>query len=268
MKMMPLYKISVEHDYFSNGQPRQLKFATHRDCVALFRRRGLSLNSSDKSTIEVLFDADGGGLETQNDTILLTLESLDPQFLLYTEWEGINPMAQYRLSLSGDLRIDDASRTFEMVSPSRGVGAKLLEIAIKPTEEMIERAKGGEPLCCTLHFLAPSRYWEYMIVLNNKEAVELYNKLCRSTIVARDRVQKRDIAFSPFEQVVIDGRTALRARSLEKIPLQERYKIDVKVEGESQGGGIKPILMYSMNHPEVGRYQSDDLETLRIIIKH
>lgn len=263
MKMVSLYTIKVEHNYFSNGQPRHLKFATHRESRDLFRRRGLSLHSPDRSTVEVLFDADGGGVDTKNDVIRLTLVSLDPQFSLYTDWAEFNPAAQYRLSLNGDFETEDASKAFEMVAPSREIGAKPFEIAIHPTDEMVERARNGEPMCCTLHFVAPSRYWEYMFVVNSGST----KQLGKSTILARDRILKRNIPFSTFKQGAMDGNVTLCARSEEKIPMRERYMIDVRLEGESQGGAMKPILMLGMDRPEVGRYQSDDLETLRIIIQ-
>lgn len=268
MKMAPLYKIKVEHDYFSNARPRQLKFATHRECADLFRRRGLSLYSPGRSTVEVLFDADGGGLDTKNDIIKLTLESHDPQFLLYTDWEDINPAAGYRLSLSGDSSIEDASKAFEMVTPSRGIGVKLFEIAIQPTDEMIERAKVGEPVCCTLHFLAPDRYWEYLILIQNTEDMGLISRLGKAVITACDTARKSSVDFSSFQIATIDSGVSLRARSMEKIPMRERYNIDVRMETESpSGGGMKQCLISNMKHPELGKYQSDDLETLRIIIQ-
>lgn len=113
----------------------------------------------------VLFDVNGCDI-VGNEVLEMELSIKDPQFPLYTEWEGFNPRRTYGIRLpaaTGDIDIATATKQRECTTDdSSRPDAGFCKLALSLSQEMAEAAKNGHPQASVLHFKAPVRQWVYV----------------------------------------------------------------------------------------------------------
>ena len=247
----PLYSFRIEHDYFVGGICRALQCAVLPSGQELMTQRGLLLRQTAQTEWTVLYDADGAGVDTASDAIALGLSISDPAFVLYTEWQGFNPAAVYRL----DLPLADgnalATKVIVDTESTRRIGMPLCTICLHLTDDVWQAAVSGSPKNDTIKFQAPERYWEYIIIKQNSNREVLLERLKMDT-------DKKLLTFKTLERTSEFGRDAYRTVSEEAVPIRERYDFRLNLIATPENSNRqKQVLLRNVEHPKPGQFKSD-----------
>ena len=246
MDYRPLYRLRIEHDYFDQGECRALRCRICPSGAALWQRRGLLLRQFAVNEWAVLYDADGAGVDTASDVLELEMDLANPDFVLYTRWDGFRPYAAYILDLPDVEDLPEAIRMMREVAPKRGFGAGFCRLRLRLTDNVSRAAREGKPLLHTLRFHAPECRWEYLLVPRVGEDLAPGNYLLEEA--------GGHLHFPPFEPVRLYDRDLLRTVSEESVPMRERYAFKLKVVTSADGNGRKQTVLRHVDPPVPGRF--------------
>lgn len=246
MDYRPLYSLRVGHDYFNGGICRSLRCRISPAETGLWHRRGLLFRQLGENEWTILYDHGGAGVDTSSDVLALELDLSDPSFVLYTLWDGFDPGAAYGLELPLEEEAADAVQVVRKAAPKRGLGAGFCCVRIRMTDKLVEAAREGRPMTCTLQFHAPACRWEYLLVPRHGENVPAGKYLMEEA--------GGKLHFPPFEAARMYGRDVLRTVSEEPVPMRESYGYWLKVVAPAGGAGRKQTVLRHIDPPEPGRF--------------
>lgn len=247
----PLYSFRIEHEYFVGGICRALQCAVLPTGQELMTQRGLLLRQTTQNEWTILYDADGAGVDTASDAIAFGMSISDPAFVLYTEWQGLNPNAAYRLDLPLQGDSADAAEVIVATEEKRRIGMPLCTIVIRLTEEMWQAAVNGIAKSDTIMFKTPERYWEYILIKQNGNRDVPLERLSLTA-------DKELLTFKSFERTDEFGRNAYRTVSEKAVPIRERYDFRLTlISTPDSGNRQKQVLLRNVEHPIPGRFKSD-----------
>lgn len=252
----PLYRIIVKHEYFEGKQCSFLQCSLSPQGMLLARQRGLLFRQVMANEWEVLYDAEGAGVDTLNDVLELELSITDCNFVLYTDWKNFNPSISYVLELPLSAEESDAVSAICPAEGKRKIGSPFCTIRLHLTEKLVQSAKAKTPEVCTLHFHTPTLYWEYIFVPHNEDDNESAGDL-----LLEDTTGK--ITFCPLYKTQAYGREVWRTKSVEGIPLRSVFGCRLRLVVKNEKSLSKRLLLRQVRTPELGRFQSERLDCLR-----
>lgn len=246
-----LYSFRIEHEYFVGGICRALQCAVLPMGQELMSQRGLLFRQTAQNEWTVLYDADGAGVDTTSDVIVLGMSISDPAFVLYTHWSGFDPAAVYRMDLPLAATAADATDVIADTEDKRRIGMPLCLVSLRLTEELWQSAVNGTPKSDTIKFQTPERYWEYILIRQNTGREVSPERL-------RIDTDKNLLTFKPFEKTSEFGRDAFRTVSEKAVPIRERYDFRVNLITTSESSNRqKQVLLRNVEHPKPGQFKSD-----------
>ncbi len=259
MSYVPLYTIEIEHHYFAKGRCRGVKLGVASGGLELFRRRGLLLRQRDVNIWDILYDKDGTGVCADRDILQLTMVIVDREFPLYTSWEGYDPNLLYSLDLPVNNREVKAEEVIRSVGARTRVGSAFCSVSIRLTDTIINSTEGYESKGVKLLFEAPRRLWEYIFIPHDKGRINEIKDSLRLEVEGAEGV-----TFSPFEDVQVYGRSALRTVSQQSIAVREHYdfRVNLIVKHQEQNRS-RQILRQGIEHPELIKFQGNEIDSLR-----
>lgn len=240
-----LYSLTVEHGYFDSGICRALRCRVSPRGADLWKRRGLLFRQDGPNTWSVLFDSDGAGMDTSSDVLVLEMDICDPDFVLYTRWDGFRPSSAYGLELPAASGTVEAVQSIRETATKRGIGEGFCTVRIRLTDGLLRAARDGSPENCTLVFHAPERRWEYLLETHPEGMYGTEDLLIEE--------YGGKLTFPPPEPVTEYGRRMLRTVSDENVPMHERYTYRLKL---TAGGNAsrRRVLLRSLPPPRTGAY--------------
>lgn len=246
-----IYRIRIEHDYFDGKPCTALQCRLTQQGEALARRRGLLFRQTAPGEWAVLFNREP---DTCLDTLTLALSIADTRFPLYTAWDGFRPLADYELELPQKEETLEAATAIHVSDRKRAIGSGFCTLYLRMTDEMLEAANSGTPMQTVLHFHAPRKRWEYLLISTGGNAVP------PGQLQLEDTAGK--VQFAAFRQREAYGRQAVRIRSRQRIPMRQAYPCKLRLTAQTEGKQ-KRVLLSHVPPPEPGRY----MDTPRVILR-
>lgn len=253
----PLYNIRIEHEYFNGNICRAVQCRLSSAGQMLCRRRSLLFRQTGTNEWTILYDDAGAGVDTLSDVLALELIMTDPDFVLYTRWNGFQPSSAYLLELPSGQETPEATDAIVEQSDKRQIGTGFCTVRLHLTEGMFSAAKAGTPETVRLQFRVPEYRWEYLFVPRSGEHIPP-EKL-------RLEEYSGKLTFGPFNTVTEYDREMLSTISLDKIPLREQYAYRLRLISVAGEGGHRPgqVLLHQVTPPKPGVFLSKDPEFLR-----
>ena len=252
----PLYNIRIEHEYFDGNICRAMQCRISPSGQALCHRRGLLFRQTGTNEWTILYDDAGAGVDTLSDVLALELVMADPAFVLYTQWNGIQPSSAYRLELPVGQETLEATGAIVEQSANRQIGKGFCTVLLRLTEEVFSSAKAGTPETACLQFHVPEYRWEYLFVSRGGE------KFSPEKLRLEECGGK--LTFGPFEAAAEYGREVLRTVSLERIPLRKQYGFRLRLTSVTEGDNRpRQVVVRKVALPKPGVFLSKAPELLR-----
>lgn len=255
----PLYHIRIEHEYFDGNICRAMQCRLSSAGQTLCRRRGLLFRQTGTNEWTILYDNAGAGVDTLSDVLALELVLTDPDFVLYTYWNGFQLSSAYLLELPSGQDAPEAADAIVEQADKRQIGTGFCTVQLRLTEKIFSDAKAETPETVRLQFHVPEYLWEYLFVPRGGERI--------SPEKLRLEESGGKLTFKPFETVTEYGREMLRTVSTDKIPLREQYKYRLRLITVTGEGDNRPkqVLLRQVEPPKPGVFLNDDRESIRKI---
>lgn len=253
----PLYRIVVKHEYFEGKPCGFLQCGLSAQGKLLAARRGLLFHEVSANEWQILYDAAGAGVDTENDVLELGLRVKDPGFVQYTEWKDICPSAVYTLELPLSSEEKNAVAAIHRTDEKGKIGSSFCTIRLHLTEQLMKVAKAKTPETCILHFPARKVYWEYIFIPRDKD-----NSIPAGSLLLEDTTGK--VIFRNLYKTQAYGREVWRTKSIKSIPVRSVYDCRLRLVVQPvEEGSSKHILLRQVKPPEYGQFQSRRADCLR-----
>lgn len=159
-----LYRIRVVHDYFGNKPCTAIQCRPAPRCESLMRRRDILFRQHGVDEWIWLYSKE----LPEDDVLQADLFLTDSAFPLYTEWDGFQPSAAYRLELP--LKEDTVEvDTIHLSDRRRSAGSGFCSVLLRLTDRVLQAAEAGAPLQTILHFQTPAMQWEYIFIPHEED---------------------------------------------------------------------------------------------------
>lgn len=237
MEIVDLWTLKIEHEYYERKQTTELDVQISTEMRVLLMRRNLVWRR--KSISEWCLSSFGDYSLNDEDRLELEVITAGNEVQSVTDFEW--PV--YRDSYEVKVPIGDGTLKAKECM-SKKVGTRTSHSVMKllvPMGQMINRKI--YPSTTTLEFQAFAKYWEYIFLPRRPEM--------KREIRLGD--MRKSIAFGDYENFDFMGHQAQKIRSVEKIPLQERYcNTDLVLwEKVPVGNGTQErILLHAVPCPE------------------
>lgn len=253
-----LYSIIIEHDYFNDKPCNVLQCRLSPQSEQLALQRGLLFKQMAPNEWAVLVDSIGTGHDTASDVLELNLQITDPNFPLYTDWNGLQLSVAHELELPGAQEKLDAASVIHRSCEMQDIAKPFCTIRLKLTQELLDAAMANKPKKTQLHFSAPKMQWEIIFLPRSENSFSQTNKLLLEDA-------KGKIKFTPIDEIEVLGRRVRRTLSTKRIPMRKVYNFHLQLMAQNGGNGYKRLLPIQVTPPEPGRFKSSEEGVLRQI---
>lgn len=259
----PLYRITIEHDYFNNRACPALSLRITSQGLQLARQRTLLFRQTAVNEWTLLYDSTDPGVDTERDMLEFSLNITDPIFTLYTEWGGLHPAGTYLLQLPAKEEEMEKKNKVSVMSAIRPLNEKLkfrasfCTVRLRLTKELLEAAEADDPKQEVLHFSAPEVQWEYFFLSRSKEHIS------PDDLLLEDAIGK--LKFSDFKECEVFGKTAVYTITKDSFPLLENLGSHLRLIALKGERKQRRVLLSQVPLPDLGRFQSGQSGIIRQI---
>lgn len=254
----PLYRIVVEHDYFSGVPCECIQCKLTPQGKFMAQQRGLLFRQLSVNEWAVYFDKNGAGVNENDDVLEMGMTIIDRSFSLYTEWEDYSPISSYQIELPSANVEEIETSSFTRLEDRRSIGSPFCLLKLNLTTEILKSAQSGTPQCNIIHFHAPDKYWEYLFI------PRIVGRISGDSLSLED--SKGVVTFLNPETIKIAGSEACRIKSTSPVPLRKNLNCGLRLIIQSEDSRrSKRIILKQVHIPQLGRFKSDRLDTLRQI---
>lgn len=246
--------ISIEHPYYMTPIRRHLQLSPTLETEKLMKRRGIIFIESEDGWAW-LIRKDCAGFET-NDVLELSMQTFDADFFRITRLEEYHPQSFYELILEDKKNVDvavDLAATDE-----KKWAAEFCRIRVKPTSDLLKKARKEKPVKYTLRFRPMAFRWEYLFVIRNNDTENIRNLLLEET--------KSRIIFEkagPLKNSSF-GTNVWRTVSTVPVSALECPEYQLVLSTVLQENPLKKrTVSRFIQCPQPGKYISDDPEMIR-----
>lgn len=249
-----LLSISVEHTYYTTPVRRHLQLSPTLETERLMKRRGiLFVENEDGWTWLVAKSC--AGFEP-DDVLELSMQTFDADFFRVTRLEEYHPQTFYELTLENKKNVEVA--TALAATDEKKWAAEFCRIRVRPTPELLKKARREKPVRYMLRFQSKAFRWEYLFVIRNNDTENLRNLLLEET--------KNRIIFEKAERLTDSsfGTNVWRTVSTVPVSALERPEYQLVLFTVLQENPLKKrTVSRFIQCPQPGKYTSDDPGMIR-----
>lgn len=245
-----LFRLVVEHDYYGGGGCRAFSCGLTPPGQDLLRRRDFCFRQVAPNAWALFFRR----IPVVDDSLMLSLGCLDPNFPLYTDWAGYVPSTVYGLELPSRERIE-ADTDLVARDGKRWLGMGLCSIQLRLGRDLYAAAEAGSPMAATIHFKAVAARWAYLFIPRKEKEYPT------------DRLRLEDesglVVFDAMSDDP-DREDAVRTASRDAIPLRSSYGCKLRLVAYD-ANDRRVVLLSDVEPPEPGRFLDAPRGTIQSI---